>query len=101
VNAQHAADADRVEPPFVNQTANRFGVDTELVGDLTNAHKVLGLFRGRHATINLQHPRLGRASLRKARCRPHRNGDKRSAHIVGLDLAALVWAVRPQAQRRE
>jgi hypothetical protein len=37
MNAQHAADTHGVETAIVNQTPNRFRVDAELVGDLTNA----------------------------------------------------------------
>jgi len=45
VYTQHTSDADGVEPAVVDQTANRLGMDAELVGDLTNADKLRLLLR--------------------------------------------------------
>ena len=54
VHAQHAPDADGVEPPVVDQAPNRFGMDAELVGDVANADQAFGLMlRRRHAARNL------------------------------------------------
>ena len=55
MDAQHAADADGIEPPVVDQAANRFGMDAELVGDVAHADQALGIsFRRRHASPKLQ-----------------------------------------------
>ena len=115
MDAQHAADADRIEPPVVNQAANRFGMDAELVGDVAHADQTLRIsFRRRHASPKLQQESPDcrvelarrRASLRRA-CvqaaagyqRNQRKGGKRSAHVATLELAAVVHAVRQERQR--
>ena len=50
VDTQHPADSNGVEPSVVNQTANRFGMDAELTGDVPNTHQALRLsVRRRHA----------------------------------------------------
>lgn len=46
MDAENAADPDRVEPSVVNQPANRFRMDAELPSDL--AHAVQGLRLGIH-----------------------------------------------------
>jgi hypothetical protein len=43
VDAQHATDANRVEPTVVNQAPDRLGVDAKLVRDFTNADEVVRL----------------------------------------------------------
>ena len=84
VDAQHAADSDGVEASVMNQAANRFGVDAELTGDVPDTHQALGLsFRRRHAT-----PETYNRNRRIAASR------------ITLDLAAVVGAVRPEAEQR-
>jgi hypothetical protein len=48
MNAQHAADAHGVKPTVVNQAANRLGVDSKLIRDLTNADEPIGLLLRSH-----------------------------------------------------
>jgi hypothetical protein len=42
VDAQNAADADRIEAAVVDETTNRLGMDAELAGDLTDAVERFG-----------------------------------------------------------
>ena len=54
VDTQHTADTHGVEPPVVDQTPNRLGMNAELVGDIANADQALGLtFARRHNARNL------------------------------------------------
>jgi hypothetical protein len=43
VDAQHAPDANGVEPAVVDQASNRFGMNAELVGDLANTDETVRL----------------------------------------------------------
>ena len=45
MNTQHAADAHGVEPPVVNQTPDRLGMDAKLVCDLAHADELRLLLR--------------------------------------------------------
>jgi hypothetical protein len=47
VNAQDSSHAHGVEPAVVNQPPNRFGMDAELVGNVTNADEAVGLLLSR------------------------------------------------------
>ena len=58
VDAEHTADADCVEPPVVDEPANRLRMHAKLVRDLTDAHEVPLLSTcGRH---DLPEPRRSR-----------------------------------------
>jgi len=49
MDAQHAADANGVEPPVVNQAPDRFRMDAELVRDIAHADQAVRIsFRSRH-----------------------------------------------------
>ena len=50
VNTQHTPDANGIESTVVDQTTNGFGVDAELVRDITNADEVWLSICRRHAT---------------------------------------------------
>jgi hypothetical protein len=43
VNTQNASHTHSIEPAVVNQAPNRFGMDAELVGNVTNADEGVGL----------------------------------------------------------
>ena len=43
VDAQHTSDAHGVEPAVVNQPPDRLGMDTELIGDVTDADEAFWL----------------------------------------------------------
>ena len=43
VHAQYAPDAHGVQPPVVNEAADRLGMDAELLRHVTNADEALGL----------------------------------------------------------
>jgi hypothetical protein len=49
VDAQHTADAHRIQTAVVNQTPNRFRMDAELVRYFTNADECIGLSTCGHA----------------------------------------------------
>jgi len=43
MHAQDAADPDRVKTAVVDQAPNRFRVNAELIGDVTDADEAVGL----------------------------------------------------------
>ena len=53
VHAQHPTDAHGIETSVVNQATNCLGVNSELIGDVPNAHELRLSVRGGHAAINL------------------------------------------------
>ena len=56
MDAQDATDTNRVESPFVDQPADRLGMDTELVRDFANADEGRLLTRRRHASDRVAGP---------------------------------------------
>ena len=103
VHAQDAADPHGVEAAIVNQAANRFRVNAELVRNVANTDEVRLSVDRRHAPKLQQQPANCRTAAAVCRLATATGasapGEGNKTLTSGLlDLAAVVRAIRPQVQ---